>query len=93
MLFSTLPMFFDTTPTNHFTQFLQPKSRPNKLNGENGEGGRDDSDRGGGVIIGPFGLKFFCDPDNMLHFAKLGVVFLLTHSTLFKPSANEILNY
>lgn len=30
-----------------------------------------------GVIIGPFGLAFFGDPDNILHFAELGVVFLL----------------
>jgi len=30
-----------------------------------------------GVIIGPFGFAFFRDPDNILHFAELGVVFLL----------------
>jgi len=30
-----------------------------------------------GVIIGPFGLAFFRDPNNILHFAELGVVFLL----------------
>lgn len=30
-----------------------------------------------GIIIGPFGLKFVRDPDNILHFAELGVVFLL----------------
>ncbi len=30
-----------------------------------------------GIIIGPFGLQFVRDPDNILHFAELGVVFLL----------------
>ncbi len=30
-----------------------------------------------GIIIGPFGLKFVRDPDSILHFAELGVVFLL----------------
>jgi Kef-type K+ transport system membrane component KefB len=48
---------------------------------------------GAGIIIGSFGLKFVRNPDNILHFVKLGVVFLLTQSTLFNPSANEILNY
>lgn len=30
-----------------------------------------------GIIIGPFGLRFIRDPDHILHFAELGVVFLL----------------
>ena len=30
-----------------------------------------------GVIIGPFGLKFVSAVDNVMHFAELGVVFLL----------------
>ena len=30
-----------------------------------------------GIIIGPFGLRFIRDPEHILHFAKLGVVFLL----------------
>ncbi len=30
-----------------------------------------------GVIIGPFGFAFVRDPDHILHFAELGVVFLL----------------
>ncbi len=30
-----------------------------------------------GIIIGPFGLKFVRDPEHILHFAELGVVFLL----------------
>jgi len=30
-----------------------------------------------GIIIGPFGLAFIRDPDHILHFAELGVVFLL----------------
>ena len=31
----------------------------------------------GGIIIGPFGLRFIRDPEHILHFAELGVVFLL----------------
>jgi len=30
-----------------------------------------------GIIIGPFGLRFIRDPEHILHFAELGVVFLL----------------
>jgi monovalent cation:proton antiporter-2 (CPA2) family protein len=30
-----------------------------------------------GIIIGPFGFAFVRDPDHILHFAELGVVFLL----------------
>lgn len=30
-----------------------------------------------GIIIGPFGFRFIRDPEHMLHFAELGVVFLL----------------
>jgi len=30
-----------------------------------------------GIIIGPFGLRFVRDPEHILHFAELGVVFLL----------------
>jgi len=30
-----------------------------------------------GIIIGPFGLHFIRDPEHILHFAELGVVFLL----------------
>ena len=30
-----------------------------------------------GIIIGPFGFEFIRDPDHILHFAELGVVFLL----------------
>jgi len=30
-----------------------------------------------GIIIGPFGLAFIHDPEHILHFAELGVVFLL----------------
>ncbi len=30
-----------------------------------------------GIAIGPFGLAFIRDPDHILHFAELGVVFLL----------------
>jgi monovalent cation:proton antiporter-2 (CPA2) family protein len=30
-----------------------------------------------GIIIGPFGFRFISDPDHILHFAELGVVFLL----------------
>ena len=30
-----------------------------------------------GILIGPFGLKFVGDAENVLHFAELGVVFLL----------------
>jgi len=30
-----------------------------------------------GIIIGPFGLAFISDADHILHFAELGVVFLL----------------
>ena len=30
-----------------------------------------------GIIIGPFGFAFIRDPDHILHFAELGVVFLL----------------
>ncbi len=30
-----------------------------------------------GIIIGPFGLRFVADPEHILHFAELGVVFLL----------------
>ena len=28
-----------------------------------------------GIIIGPFGLRFIRDPEHILHFAELGVVF------------------
>ena len=30
-----------------------------------------------GIIIGPFGLAYIHDPEHILHFAELGVVFLL----------------
>ena len=30
-----------------------------------------------GIIIGPFGFRFVRDPEHILHFAELGVVFLL----------------
>lgn len=30
-----------------------------------------------GIIIGPFGFAFVDDPEHILHFAELGVVFLL----------------
>ena len=30
-----------------------------------------------GIIIGPFGFRFIRDPEHILHFAELGVVFLL----------------
>ncbi|MBT8098679.1 MAG: monovalent cation:proton antiporter-2 (CPA2) family protein [Gammaproteobacteria bacterium] len=30
-----------------------------------------------GIVIGPFGFAFIRDPDHILHFAELGVVFLL----------------
>ena len=30
-----------------------------------------------GILIGPFGLRFIRDPEHILHFAELGVVFLL----------------
>ena len=30
-----------------------------------------------GIIIGPFGLRFIRDPEHILHFAELGVVFLM----------------
>jgi monovalent cation:proton antiporter-2 (CPA2) family protein len=30
-----------------------------------------------GIVIGPFGFAFVRDPDHILHFAELGVVFLL----------------
>ena len=30
-----------------------------------------------GILIGPFGLGFIREPDHILHFAELGVVFLL----------------
>ncbi len=30
-----------------------------------------------GIIIGPFGVKLIQDPEHILHFAELGVVFLL----------------
>ena len=30
-----------------------------------------------GIIIGPFGLRFIRDPEHILHFAEIGVVFLL----------------
>jgi Kef-type K+ transport system membrane component KefB len=30
-----------------------------------------------GIIIGPFGFAFVNDPEHILHFAELGVVFLL----------------
>ncbi len=30
-----------------------------------------------GIIIGPFGLRFIRDPEHILHFGELGVVFLL----------------
>ena len=30
-----------------------------------------------GIIIGPFGFGFVHDPEHILHFAELGVVFLL----------------
>jgi len=30
-----------------------------------------------GIVIGPFGLRLVRDPDHILHFAELGVVFLL----------------
>ena len=30
-----------------------------------------------GILIGPFGLRFVHDPEHILHFAELGVVFLL----------------
>ena len=30
-----------------------------------------------GIVIGPFGAKLIQDPEHILHFAELGVVFLL----------------